>query len=346
MDISIVDKNFTIQHHIAKEDIRFYSADEKPFQIYGVFRDGEKYRRMPEEVAKSVSVEVHFLHANTAGGRIRFVTDSTYVAINAKMDRLGKMPHFAYTGSIGFDLYADNRYYKTFVPPMDITDGYESVMEFPTKETREITINFPLYSNVNELYIGLQEDAILEKASPYQNEKPFVYYGSSITQGGCASRPGMSYQSIISRRFHCDFVNLGFSGSALAEDEMIDYVKNLEMSLFVYAYDHNAPNVEHLKNTHEKMFQAVRKTHPDIPIIILSRPKHILSQEEEMRRDMIEKTYQNAKLNGDKNVYFISGKELTAFCRDEGTVDGVHPTDYGFSSIAKVLGDVIEGIGC
>lgn len=346
MDISTVDKNFTIQHHIAKEDIRFYSADEKPFQIYGVFRDGEKYRRMPEEVAKSVSVEVHFLHANTARGRIRFVTDSTYVAINAKMDGLGKMPHFAYTGSIGFDLYADNRYYKTFVPPMDITDGYESVMEFPTKETREITINFPLYSNVNELYIGLQEDAILEKASPYQNEKPFVYYGSSITQGGCASRPGMSYQSIISRRFHCDFVNLGFSGSALAEDEMIDYVKNLEMSLFVYAYDHNAPNVEHLKNTHEKMFQAVRKTHPDIPIIILSRPKHILSQEEEMRRDMIEKTYQNAKLNGDKNVYFISGKELTAFCRDEGTVDGVHPTDYGFSSIAKVLGDVIEGIGC
>ena len=59
-----------------------------------------------------------------------------------------------------------------------------------------------------------------------------------------------------------------------------------------------------------------------------------------------QKTYQNAKLNGDKNVYFISGKELTAFCRDEGTVDGVHPTDYGFSSIAKVLGDVIEGIGC
>ena len=93
---------------------------------------------------------MHRLHANTAGGRVRFVTDSSYIAIQAKMDGLGKMPHFAFTGSIGFDMYADNFYIKTFAPSVDITDGYESVIDFETSGIKEITINFPLYSNVKE----------------------------------------------------------------------------------------------------------------------------------------------------------------------------------------------------
>lgn len=210
---------------------------------------------MPENIARGVSEGVYVLHSNTAGGRVRFVTDSPYIAIYAKMDGLGKMPHFALTGSIGFDLYVDNYYTNTFVPPFDIKDGYESIFEFEKKEQREITIDFPLYSNVNELYIGLQEDSFLAEAKPYKNVKPIVYYGSSITQGGCASRPGMSYQAIISRIFNYDYINLGFSGSAKAEDEMIEYIKNLDMSIFVYDYDHNAPTVEHLKKTHEKMFK-------------------------------------------------------------------------------------------
>lgn len=162
---------------------------------------------MPESVAKNVTRGVDALHTNTAGGRVRFKTDSQYIAIHAEMDGLGKMPHFALTGAIGFDLYVNNKYEKTFVPPFDIKDGFESIVEFSNKELREITINFPLYSNVNDLYIGLQNDAIVKEASPYKNTKPIVYYGSSITQGGCASRPGMAYQSILSRRFNHDFVN-------------------------------------------------------------------------------------------------------------------------------------------
>ncbi len=343
-DISKIDSNFAIKTKIEKEDIKFYSIDEFPFKVYGVFRENGKYRRMPEVVAKSVSEGVYVLHSNTAGGRVRFATDSPYIAIYTKMDGLYKMPHFALTGSIGFDLYVDNYYAKTFVPPFDIVDGYESIFEFGKKEQREITINFPLYSNVSEIYIGLQEKSLLAEATPYKNSRPIVYYGSSITQGGCASRPGMSYQAIVSRTFNYDYINLGFSGNARAEDEMIEYIKNLNMSVFVYDYDYNAPSVQHLEKTHEKMFKAIREKNPLLPVIMMSRPKHFLTEEEKMRRTIIETTYLNALSEGDKNVYFIDGEALTALCVDSGTVDNCHPTDFGFASMAKALSKVLEKI--
>lgn len=343
-DISKIDRNFSVKTSIEKEGIKFFNADGAPFKIYGVFRENGKYRRMSEAVAKTVSEGVYILHSNTAGGRVRFVTDSTYIAINAEMDGLGKMPHFAFTGSIGFDLYVGNEYIKTFVPSFEITEGYESIIEFETKEIREITINFPLYSNVKHLYIGLDENSVVQEAKPYINQYPIVYYGSSITQGGCASRPGMAYQSILSRKFNCDFINLGFSGSAKAEDEMIDYIKNLDMSVFVYDYDHNAPSVKHLEKTHEKMFKAIRSHHPELPIIMMSRPKFYLTAEEEQRLEIITKTYNNAISNGDKNVYLIDGKKLTELCGNEGTVDSCHPTDFGFASMAEALAKVLKNI--
>lgn len=340
-DISKVDGNFTIETKIDKKDIKFYKIDEAPFDVYGVFRENGKYRRMPESVAKTVSEGVFVLHSNTAGGRVRFVTDSPYVAIHSVMDGILEMSHFALTGSAGFDLYADNRYVKSFVPPFDIENGYEGIMEFAESAQREITINFPLYSNVKELYIGLKDGSLLKAAKPYKNKKPVVYYGSSITQGGCASRPGMSYPAIVSRAFNYDYVNLGFSGNAKAEDEMIDYIKNLDMSIFVYDYDHNAPTIEHLEETHEKMFKAIRKKNPLLPVIMMSRPKHFLTGEEKIRRSIIETTYRNAVLSGDKNVYFIDGEALTELCKDSGTVDNCHPTDFGFASMAKALTEVI-----
>ena len=343
-DISNVDKNFRIETEFQKEDIKFYNADEEPFGIHGVFRENGKYRRIPESVAKTVNEGVYVLHTNTAGGRIRFATDSSYVSIHTKMDGLGKMPHFAFTGSIGFDLYADGVYVSTYRPPMDVEDGFEGIIEFGTNQMREITINMPLYSNVCQLYIGLQDSATVKEAKPYKNTKPVVYYGSSITQGGCASRPGMGYEAIVSRRLDCDFVNLGFSGSARAEDEIAEYIKNLDMSLFVYDYDHNSPDVEHLKNTHEKMFKTIRKAQPNLPVIMMSRPKAMLTDEEQQRRQIVEATYKNAISAGDKNVYFIDGTALTALCGSEGTVDNCHPTDLGFYAMADTLCKVMKNI--
>jgi len=345
MDISKIDNNFAERCDVTdKSDIRFYDADSSPFTVHGVFKENGFYRRMPEDVAKKISVGVYALHTNTAGGRVRFKTNSPYVAIRAEMNCVGKMPHFALAGSGGFDLYADNVYVNSFVPPYNVESGYDGCIELGNGTIREITINFPRYSNVKALYIGLKDGSLLDAPSPYRGEKPIVYYGSSITQGGCASRPGTTYPCIVSRRFSYDYINLGFSGNAKAEDEMIDYIKGLSMSVFVFDYDHNSPNEEHLNATHERMFLAIREKHPTLPVIFMSRPKHYLNESEEWRLKIIRKTYENALSRGDKNVYLLTGKELTALCGNEGTVDNCHPTDFGFASMAQAVISVLENI--
>ena len=344
-NISKVDRNFAVKTDIYKKDIQFYNSEETPFKIYGIFKENGKFRRLPEKVAKAVSEGVYILHTHTAGGRVRFVTDSAYIAINVKSDGMSRSPHNPLTNSAGFDMYVGNKYVHTFVPPYTIETGYESLFDgFGSNEMREITINFPLFSNVSSLYIGLQKDAILKDATPYTNKKPIVYYGSSITQGGCSSRPGNCYENIISRKFNYDYINLGFSGNAKAEDEIADYIKGLDMSLFVYDYDYNAPSQEYLANTHEKLFKIVREAHPDIPVIIMGRPKYTLSEGEMLHTKIVEKTYKNALEAGDKNVYFIDGPTLLELCKDDFSVDNIHPNDFGFASMAKALSDVIEKI--
>jgi hypothetical protein len=345
-EIYVLDKNFKVDTKIVRQDIVFYNVLETPFEINGVFYENGKFRRMPEKVAKSVSEGVYALHTNTAGGRVRFKTDSSYIAINTKMGIVGKMSHFALTGSAGFDLYVTvegkERYFKSFIPPFDIDNGYESVIDFETSENREITINFPLYSDICELYIGVSEKATIDSPSTYKYQIPIVYYGSSITQGGCASRPGNSYQAIISREFRCDYINLGFSGNAKAEKEIIEYIKELKMSVFVYDYDHNAPNQEHLRKTHELMYKEVRNSNPNLPIILMSRPKLFLNEEEKVRFEIIKTTYLNAKNNGDHNVYFIPGYELMKIASNEGTVDDCHPNDLGFYSMGNIISNFLK----
>lgn len=347
-NISEIDTNFSTQTSYNKDGFAYYNIDNAPFRIYGVFREGDRYRRMPDAVAKSVSEGVYFLHTNTAGGRVRFKTDSSVVRITAKMGNTGRMQHFAFTGSVGFDLYEKTddgyNYVNTYVPPFEVNGDYEGSISFDSKTLRDLTINFPLYSDVCELYIGIEEDASLLPGDEYNPAPPVVYYGSSITQGGCASRAGTAYQGFISRRFDRDFINLGFSGNARAEDEMIDYICGLEMSMFVEDYDHNAPDVEHLRATHEKLYKAVRAAHPDIPVIFMSRPKYYLTSEEKERLEIIRTTYTNAVDSGDKNVYMLDGRQLMEFAGNEGTVDNCHPTDLGFASMAKALGDLMETI--
>ena len=131
------------------------------------------------------------------------------------------------------------------------------------------TINFPLYHDVYELYVGLKEGSTILKAPDYSVKVPMVFYGSSVTQGGCASRPGTCYQAYLSRWFDADYINLGFSGNGKAEDEMIEYLAGLEMAAFVSDYDHNAPNAEHLLKTHEKLYREIRKKHPDLWALLL-----------------------------------------------------------------------------
>ena len=121
-----------------------------------------------------------------------------------------------------------------------------------------------------------------------------------------------------------------------------DYIAGLPMSVFVYDYDHNAPTPEHLQETHEKMFLTIRKAHPDIPIVMLSRPRAYLNADDQRRLAIITATYENAKKRGDQKVYLLTGPELMADAGCDGNVDGTHPTDYGFASMAHALGDLLE----
>jgi hypothetical protein len=305
--------------------------------------DDGRYRRLPEDVAKATSTGVHTLHANTAGGRVRFVTDSPRIAIHAAMDGHFQSPHFTFAGKAGFDVYLNGVYRKTFMPPVDMQDGFESVIETRLTEKAEILIHFPLYANVKHLYVGLEEGSVLEPAAEYEITTPVVYYGSSITQGGCASRPGNAYQNIQSRLLDFDHINLGFSGNAKAEEAMIDYINGLEMSAFVYDYDHNAPTPAYLFETHEHMFKRIRAAHPELPILLLSRPQpNMVNPDDVERLAIVTRTYENAVAAGDKNVYFIPGPALMEDVKNEGLVDGVHPNDAGFVSMARVMMPVLQ----
>ena len=137
---------------------------------------------------------------------------------------------------------------------------------------------------------------------------------------------------------------MGFAGNAKGEEEIANYIKNLDMSVFVYDYDHNAPSLEHLEQTHENMFKIIRNANPTLPIVIMPRPAKYLWSSEKARFEVIKRTYDNAKALGDENVYLIDGQALMEIADTDGTVDGCHPNDLGFYSMAKALGDVLEKI--
>ena len=339
-----IDKNF-IPATIDKQDYLFRDCREEPFRIYGLIWPNEEdpfFTRMPRKVAKTVNDGVLSLCNCTAGGRVRFKTDSATVAIRAKMHHIYRGNHFPMTGSSGFDLYADGIYRGTFCPPLEITDGFESRVDLRGKGMREILIHMPLYSGVISLEIGIEPGSVLLPAEEYKYKTPVVYYGSSITQGGCASRPGNCYQNNISRHYDCDHINLGFSGSARAEDTMIDYLIGLPMSVFVMDYDHNAPTPEYLEETHYKMYRRFRDARPDVPIVMATMPKVTATANSIQRRKTILATIEKARAEGDNNVYFVDGKEMMAmFGDDGGLVDDCHPNDLGFFRMAQVIGPVV-----
>ncbi|MBO5653197.1 MAG: hypothetical protein J6S44_03180, partial [Clostridia bacterium] len=151
------------------------------------------------------------------------------------------------------------------------------------------------------------------------------------------------YQSMISRRFDLDFINLGFSGSARGEDIMVDYLTTFEPSVFVCDYDHNAPTVEHLENTHYRLYSRYRAVRPNTPIIFVTKPDFDNNPEENSRRRaVVRATYDRALAEGDKNVRFIDGETLFGDSdRSACTVDGCHPNDIGFWRMAQVIGDAV-----
>ena len=348
MHIEEYDKNLVVDKEIDKSGLKFYSFESEPFKIYGGLSRGEDgmLYRVPREVAENTNPGVLGRCTNTSGGRVKFRTDSKRVAIIAKYAKTSVMSHFPATGSVGLDVYVNNIYEGTFVPPKDMPNkAYESLLDIPQSGgEQDIMINLPLYSSLTDLYIGLDEGATLSAPTPYKHERPIVYYGSSITQGGCASRPGNTYEARISRYFDWNFINLGFSGAAKGEAAIVEHIASLDMSVFVCDYDHNAPSPDHLKATHLPLYRTVRAKHPELPIVFMTRPNKVLRAGRLPRREIIKNTYDIAVSEGDKNVYFLDPTENLPVLFDEGTVDYTHPSDLGFYFMANALLPIISEI--
>jgi len=352
MEISKIDPNLAILQKDLKGKLIDASSDS--VKMFGLMSDEENhFLRMPLKIAKEVSEGVLYLATNTSGGRIAFKTNTKNLTIHVSYDFLDHLPHMAQTGSAGFSLNeivkGKQLHCHTFTFNFDSYKGYKaSIKTLKGNKEREFVLYFPLYNEVKSLYLEIDKNAYIMPFDPYRDIKPILYYGSSITQGGCSSRPDTCYQGLVSKWTNIDYINLGFSGSCKAEDKMSLYISSLDPSVFVYDYDYNTNSVEHLKSTHEKLFLNFRKNHPNTPIIIMSAVNYYTEGKDanlKDRRLVVKETYDNAIKNGDKNVYFIDGKNiLPKELRYEATVDGCHPTDLGFYFMAKAVYKVLKQI--
>lgn len=335
---------------VKEENVVYHDVRQTPFKIYGLWNPKINFHRIPDEVAQNVSEAVVTHNKSAAGGRVRFCTDSSYIALRIKHApyNLGA-PGISRQGQLGVDMYIEkdgiDTYYGSFMPPVDMEESYEGMLYIKEQGLHQITLCMPYIKEAYELEVGLEHGSLLEACEPYKQEKPVVFYGSSITQGISASRPGNTYENFISRKLDCNYVNLGFAGSAMGEKAMAEYISDLAMSVFVLDYDHNAPDVEHLRKTHEPFYKIIREKNPELPILILTKPDGGLDIESQERRDIIKATFLNAYKNGDKHVYFIDGYSLfPENCRKDCTVDGCHPNDLGMYFMAEGISKVLEDV--
>ncbi len=348
MQVSNIDKNFILKSD-SENEIVFYDVLNTPFSLHGINYDSDNgwYVRMPLDVACTVSEGVHYLARHTSGGRVRFSTNSKNITIKVEYD-LETLPYMTLLGSSGFSLCkcVNNKeiFVNAFMPNFDCKNGYTASVSVNSLVNQNYTLYFPLYNNVKRLFIGLEKGAYLGSGIKYRDIKPILYYGSSITQGGCANRPDNSYEAQIVKNNNVDYICLGFSGSAKSESNMIDYLKGIDCSVFVFDYDHNAPDVKYLSDTHYNAYLNYRNSNPNTPIILISKPDYLKTDDGFERLKVIKRTYALAKKSGDKNVYFIDGSKFFGKDYHLCLVDGCHPTDLGFYKMAKKIGKLINSL--
>ncbi len=310
-----------------------------------------QFWRLPARSQESIPKEVWNLSLDPTGGRIRFRTDSSTVALRLEWPHPPGMRNMHAFGQSGVDLYAGNRYWGTAVPDKDAAPGkvYEHVyFKGQPRVMREITIYLALYSPVKVLEIGLDKSAAVELATPFAVAAPVVFYGTSITQGGCASRPGMSYQAILSRRLNLNHVNLGFSGNGKGEGAMARVVAEIDAAAFVLDFAQNNSDVDSLAQVYDPFIGIVRERHPDTPIVsitpIYAASEATGSQRNEEMRALIRKVVSRRIAAGDRHLQLVEGADLLGPSRVDGLVDGTHPNDLGFQWMAEGLAERLRKV--
>jgi lysophospholipase L1-like esterase len=304
------------------------------------------YDRLPARAEKMVRQNVWNLSRDSAGMCVRFVTDATTIAARwtLRRDTLA-MTHMPATGVSGLDLYVrEQGHWHWLGSGRPTRTPEEKILVGGLKRLRrEYALYLPLYNGVQEVKIGVPEGATLEGGNPRPaGEKAIVFYGTSIVQGGCASRPGMAYPAILGRRLDLPTINLGFSGNALSEPEVAQLLAELDPA--VYVLD-PLPNMtaERVVERYERFIHILRKTHPATPIVMVENIEYADGVFVEARQKRFADA--NARLAeihkrlvkaGEKKLFYVSATKLLGN-DGEATVDGTHPTDLGFVRMADAM---------
>ncbi len=336
--------------------IIWFDPRDDSFDLMGFewIKKDSVYRRLPVHPDWEIRDAVDQLANHTAGGQVRFSTDSRKILIKVRLREKSDMYHMPATGQSGFDLYLQDgmnkKYVKTTRFPHDTIQYQVELFNVKEREMRSFIINFPLYNGVNSVLIGIEENARIKKPPPLSFPGKIVIYGTSITQGGCVARPGMAYSNILSRRLDAEFINLGFSGNGKGEPALAHLINQIsDVKLIILDYEANAGKT--IVNTLEPFIDILRGKHPETPILIMSKIRYaneadgspdykLLLEKRDFQRALVEKK----NTQGDKEIFFLDGSTVLGEDYDECTVDGVHPTDLGSIRIANALEDAIKTI--
>ncbi len=339
--------------------LEYHAPFEPGFRLSGwAYREELKtrFRRLParSDGLPMINERVEELANYTAGMQLAFRSTSRKVAIRARLRTDAVMPHMPQTGSSSFDLYVGGpgawRAVGAVMFPLHDTEFNMVLFDRPEAGAREYLLNFPLYNGVEELWIGLEDGSTVSCPTPWSSDRPAVVYGTSITQGGCASRPGLAWSNILSRWRNREFINFGFSGNGRGEPEMAECLSRVRNpGAFLLDYEANA-QFEGLQNTLERFIGILRSHHPEVPIALISMvppgrweavfgcgdgPEALPRRHESrlFQKELIARL----RAAGDDRLFFIDGGQLLGDDWDECAMDGIHLNDLGFYRMAEAL---------
>ncbi len=310
-----------------------------------------RYDRLPLSYKEIVRKPVWELSKASAGMSIRFLSNSTSISVKWTVLKNIKMNHMAETGIKGVDLYFNNMgnwQYLNTARPSAIENEYMLIKDM-SDEMREFKMYLPLYDGVASIEIGIDSNSVIERPLK-KNRGSIIFYGTSITQGGCASRPGMAHTNIISRKLNIDCINFGFSGNGRMEQPINDLISEFNPLFYVIECLPNM-SAEQVTNSTIPLVKTIQDKRPETPIIFIENFIYESLALDEKKEAMVNE--KNAALKteyikmiegGFKNIFYISSENATGEDH-EGTVDGVHFTDLGFIRYADFLIDKFVQFG-
>ena len=299
-------------------------------------------RRLPTRLKATIPPKAWNQAEAPSGGRIRFITDSTTVAVLAHGTTNPPPAHITAIANGGFDLYVDSTYLGSVAPDAHGDIRHQWTVG-KTATRREITLYLPLGRPVTVNEILLAPGAIVEAPHPFALAKPVVYYGSSITQGLAASNPGGAYQALLSRWLNVDFINLGFSGNGFGEPALADATAEIDAACFVVDYWAN-PTTAVYRDTLPKFIDILRASHPLTPIIVTG-PYYNPSEDQpgdagarQIEKRLFAREFVSARVKaGDAHIFHVDGLEMLSKAQADGLADGRHANSLGFYFCAKGL---------